>query len=312
MENINETIDHLNNHTIPLVSVIVPVFNDRHRVIQCIDALLSQDYPDDKYEIIVVDNNSTDDTYSVIQDYPIHLFKEVKEQSSYAARNKGLEKANGEIIAFTDSDCIPDKSWISNGVQAILEGEAELVGGKIQFFFKNRKDLYEVYDSLTSMQQETKINSRKEAVTANLFVKKQVFKKIGKFRADVKSGGDALFTRKAVESGFVITYNSNAIIKHPTRIKKQVLEKRIRIGTGQIPNWKNKGKGSIIIILNLLKGFLPPIELKYLLNTGIINTQNLILSVRLYFIHWQCNILTNYGRIKYIYNKLTKKLFRKA
>ena len=77
-----------------------------HKVITFIKLFAS------KYEVIIVDNNSKDNTLKIIQKYPVISLIESRIQSSYATRNTGLKRSNGEIIAFTDSDCIADKDWI--------------------------------------------------------------------------------------------------------------------------------------------------------------------------------------------------------
>ena len=93
----------------PLVSVIVPVKNGEKTIGILLAALLKQNYPQDKMQVIIVDNGSQDNTIEIIKKYPVILEYENEKDSSYAARNKGLAAAQGEIIAFTDADCIPDK-----------------------------------------------------------------------------------------------------------------------------------------------------------------------------------------------------------
>ena len=93
----------------PFVSVIVPVLNSEKTIERCITSLLDQDYPMDKYEIIFVDNGSTDHTLKILNNFNknIKILKEPIE-SSYRARNKGIMNTKGDIIAFTDSDCVAD------------------------------------------------------------------------------------------------------------------------------------------------------------------------------------------------------------
>ena len=87
----------------PKVSVIIPVFNDKQRLEKCLEALENQTYPKDCYQIVVVDNASTVDLKSTVMQFQqARLYYEEK-PGSYAARNKGLSVATGEIIAFTDS-----------------------------------------------------------------------------------------------------------------------------------------------------------------------------------------------------------------
>src|SRR5688572_8958532 len=116
-----------NSTPLPFVSVIVPVLNDEARIGGCVAALLAQDYPRERYEVIVVDNGSTDRTYEVVRGYPVTLLSEAQIRSSFAARNKGMREAVGEIFAFTDSDCTPAPQWLAEGVRAIQAG-ADLVG----------------------------------------------------------------------------------------------------------------------------------------------------------------------------------------
>ena len=95
-----------------------------------------------------------DDTPHVIQEccdkYPdlVRMVIESKIQSSYAARNKGVQAARGEILAFTDSDCMPEPNWVEAGICALKSERASCGGGHITFFYKAKQpNLYEFYDS---------------------------------------------------------------------------------------------------------------------------------------------------------------------
>jgi cellulose synthase/poly-beta-1,6-N-acetylglucosamine synthase-like glycosyltransferase len=102
----------LQAETMPFVSVIVPVYNAETMVGACIEALLEQDYPGDKYEIIVVDNDSTDGTARVIKQYPVKYLEERTVHTSFAARNTGAKSASGEILAFCDADQTAAPQWL--------------------------------------------------------------------------------------------------------------------------------------------------------------------------------------------------------
>lgn len=278
----------------PFVSVIVPVYNDSKRIEICIKKLLNQTYPKNKYEIIVVDNISTDNTPRVIKKYPVKLFFEKNIQSSYAARNKGLEKAKGEIIAFTDSDCQPTETWLENGVNSMIKNKADLVAGKVSFIFKNENDPYEIYDSISNIQQKKKVSLRGEAATANLFTKKKVFEKVGLFPNNVKSGGDATWTGRASRAGHKIVYEKSAELFHPTRTKKELLEKQYRVGYGQIPIWR--GKKNKFLYLKLFRGFLPPGRF----NKELLKKKNTYFFLKVYFAVWNCQIHSQKGRLAYL------------
>ena len=117
---------------IPVVSVIVPAFNAEHTIAGCLEALLAQDYPAERLEIIAVDNRSTDRTAAVMCRYPVRVVAERRVQSSYAARNAGLAEARGGILCFTDADCVPDRGWTRALVAALADEDAGGVAGRIE------------------------------------------------------------------------------------------------------------------------------------------------------------------------------------
>jgi glycosyltransferase involved in cell wall biosynthesis len=94
------------------MSVIVPVWNGEARIGQCIEALKNQTLRADLFEIIVIDNGSTDSTVSVVARHSDVILLQEPQPGSYAARNAGLTRARGEYVAFTDSDCTPQKDWL--------------------------------------------------------------------------------------------------------------------------------------------------------------------------------------------------------
>jgi glycosyltransferase involved in cell wall biosynthesis len=285
-----------NNNMLPFVSVIVPVYNDKKRISICIEKLLNQTYPKDKYEIIIIDNNSTDTTPDIVESYPVKLLFEKNIQSSYAARNKGIKKAKGEIIAFTDSDCQPTKEWIENGIMSLLNNKVDLVAGHVEFIFKNKKDPYEIYDSIEHMQQQKSVK-KGMAATANLFTNKCVFEKIWLFQ-NVESGGDRSWTCLATQNNFRLLYDSTSIVYHPTRNKKEVLRKKFRVGTGRMNIWESRKKPVFLRIISMLKLILPPF---FLVKNKEINT---IMKIKIYLASWKGNIYVFKWVIKSIRDEL--------
>jgi glycosyltransferase involved in cell wall biosynthesis len=93
-------------------AVVVPTFNRKAVLRQCIEALAKQDYPD--FEVIVVDDGSTDQTSEMIVDeFPKVRFLTQDHRGPAAARNRGVAGARGEIIAFTDDDCVAPRNWLT-------------------------------------------------------------------------------------------------------------------------------------------------------------------------------------------------------
>ena len=102
--------------TVPTVSVIVPVKDAARRIPACLGALCAQTWPREALQVIVVDDGSVDETRGRVRAFPVELVTMRHVGSPYAARNLGLERARGEILAFTDSDCVPAKDWVAQGV----------------------------------------------------------------------------------------------------------------------------------------------------------------------------------------------------
>jgi glycosyltransferase involved in cell wall biosynthesis len=243
------------------VSVIVPVYNSESFVQKCINALLIQSIPAENYEIIFVDNGSTDNTCDVISNYErVKLLHEHEIQSSYAARNRGIAEAKGDIIAFADADTIPNPDWLRNGIECMKRSDADLVGGCVKFIFSPKRTAAEYYDSFLHMQNKRLIEIRGVAATANLFVKRDVFQQIGNFPGDVKSGGDFIFTKRATDAGLKLRYCPDAVVGHPTRDFKALARKALRTGIGHTHILKEQGTPRSLLrdILGLIRSILTP------------------------------------------------------
>lgn len=121
------------------ISIIVPVFNGGKTLTDCLSSLLKQNWPG--YEIIVVDNNSTDNTKDIVQyfqtKHPNLLYILEKTQGRGVARNAGLAKASGEIIAMTDADCIAPPDWLEKICAPIISGRAQITSGFQEDSIKN-------------------------------------------------------------------------------------------------------------------------------------------------------------------------------
>jgi glycosyltransferase involved in cell wall biosynthesis len=245
------------------ISVIIPVYNNAKGLKDVLNSVVKQNFPKDLFEIIVVDNGSTDDTLSVIEKfndrYPdlVKMVKEDNIQSSYAARNKGIRSSHAEFFAFIDSDCVALNNWLKEGLRILEKEVADLAGGNIEFTFTPKKSAGEMYDSITNMQISDNIQERKVAKTANLFVKSYVFEKIGLFPEDVKSGGDVQWTKRATDRDFKLIFAEKAVVKHPARPLKELLKKQFRVGKGKKELWLRYEKRESPIIYYLIRSLLP-------------------------------------------------------
>ncbi|MFC1682143.1 glycosyltransferase [Nanoarchaeota archaeon] len=111
----------------PFVSIVVCAYNAEIKIRPTIRSLLNQDYPKDKYEIIVVDDYSKDKTTEIVEEYPVKLIKHKLNKGLSGARNTGLKNSKGNIYVGFDDDCIAEKNWLSELVK--IYQEKEDIGG---------------------------------------------------------------------------------------------------------------------------------------------------------------------------------------
>ena len=225
----------------PFVSVIVPVYNNPAGMALLLGALTKQTYPHNSYQVIVADNGSSDETPDVVDRYVesrpelVRTVAENEIQGSYAARNKGIAAARGEILAFIDSDCDPAPDWIEQGVLALDAQSAAAGGGRVEFTFKDETpNVYEYLDSARKLNQKYYVEASGFAATANFFARKELFDRHGLFRSDLVSGGDYEFGRRITRAGETLVYMPDAVVRHPARDSfDAVYQKSKRIAIGQ-------------------------------------------------------------------------------
>ena len=209
----------------PFVSVIVPVYNDADRLLLCLDALEKQTYPGDRYEVVVVDNGSAPPVGSLTEVFPHCLVAFEARPGSYSARNRGIEVSRGEVLGFTDSDCVPGERWIEEGVSGLQD--ADLVGGRIDVLPAQRAapTAAELYDVLFGFRQELNVEIG-FSPTANLFTRRSVMDAVGTFNGGLKSGGDHEWCSRALAAGYQLAYREGATVVHPARSSLREISQR--------------------------------------------------------------------------------------
>jgi len=114
----------------PFVSIVVCTFNRSNRLNPCLKSLREQTYPLDRYEIIVVDDGSTDSTLQTIEKEGVNLIHHEKNKGIPAARNSGIAAAKGEIVAFIDDDAVADPHWLEHLMLPFEDPTVGASGGK--------------------------------------------------------------------------------------------------------------------------------------------------------------------------------------
>lgn len=293
---VTDAIDGRPRGSASTVSVVVPVRNAPHRIAVCIDALLAQDYPRDRVQIVIVDNNSDDDTPDVVDSYPVTRVTESAAHSPYTARNAGIAAATGDIIALTDANCVPTGDWLTNGVRTLLDHGADLVGGKVTFTFSHRPTVGEIVDATTNVDVEASIANHGACMTGNLFVRRTVFSDIGVFSPSIRSGGDMRWTRRASDAGFRLVYAADAEVFYPARSLGPLLHKQIRVGRGVPGVWASFGMSRMQMAGMIARGLLPmpPRRLAARVRERTTGTVQYGLT-RLWLAAWLCKVARSVG-----------------
>lgn len=235
------------------MSVVVPTFRDWDRLAKCVVALQRQTYPAHLVEVLIVNNDPNDPPPTALVVGPnVRLLTEAS-PGSYAARNAGIEAAAGQIIAFTDADCIPDPRWIEAAVHELKAG-AERVAGHIELFAEAaRPSLADEYELLVGFDQAS-YAAQGSAATANMVTWARHFTAVGPFDAGLLSGGDMEWGIRAYRHGIGIRYMRSSVVRHPTRGSLDALFKKARRVAG--------GRTVLSTLRNerfsVLRGLLPP------------------------------------------------------
>jgi cellulose synthase/poly-beta-1,6-N-acetylglucosamine synthase-like glycosyltransferase len=247
------------------VTVIIPTYNDTVRLAMCLDALNKQTYPQELYKVLVVDNNSSKPCDELVKHYAFASYLHEAQPGSYCARNLALKQAGlGDIIAFTDSDCIPDKAWLSEAVTALENGSETLgaIGGRIDMYASSDSpSLAELYDMVTGFDQADYISKENFSVTANLVTRCTVIEEVGQFNANLKSSGDKDWCQRMVKAGFALSYCDAAVVDHPARKSvKSIKTKLRRLYGGFYYNHVNVKPDKLFSPLGLFEALMPPLD----------------------------------------------------
>ena len=235
----------LDDSAAPLVSVIVPVYDDTVRLAMCLTRLERQSWAD-RAEILVIDNGSREDMASLQARFPAVRWLFEGMPGSYAARNTGIAAARGTVLAFTDSDCLPEPDWLEQGCAPLLVAHPpSFVGGAIDLVTTVDTGLgaAELFDLAVGFPQRRFVDQVHFAMTANMLTTAETMRRIGPFATTMLSGGDREWGNRAWRQSGPGRYVDAARVGHPTRSTRAEVLKRIRRVAGgerdRHPGWAN-------------------------------------------------------------------------
>lgn len=225
------------NDDLPLITVIVPVRNGQRTIRDCLISLLKSDYPEDRREIVVVDNGSTDGTSDIVKEFPVRNVQEPRRGLSYA-RNRGIEATTGNLLAFTDSDCMVSTAWLRELTQGFESDDVGVVAGEVVSFPSNAPP--ERYMAIRKPRWQTRSLSFQEKpwfLSGCAAFRRKVFDEIGLYDTRFAGVGceDIDFSwRFFKQNRFRLKYQPKAVVFHRHRLTARGLfDQYYRYGRGQ-------------------------------------------------------------------------------
>ena len=228
----------------PRLSVVIPVYNDPDGIEQTVQSLVRQENAPD-YEIIAVDNDSTDKTPRVIEEFEethpdlVFGYSETDIQGSYAARNTGIEHASGDLLAFIDADVTVEDTWVADVHERFHSSEVDYLGCNVEMYIPDGEDtIWARYDVAMGLPVEHYLKTKQFAPTCALTIRRQIIERVGTFDQTLVSGGDKEFGKRVHNGGFQMDYDPAIVVQHPARTTfESHVKKAMRIGKGQAQLW---------------------------------------------------------------------------
>jgi poly-beta-1,6-N-acetyl-D-glucosamine synthase len=188
------------------LSIIIPARNEENNIGPLLNALLAQSYPSSLFEIIVVDDHSTDHTAAIVRKYPAVQLLQLHETGINSYKKKaiqtGIAAATGQLIVTTDADCLPGTNWLSTLADFYTSNKAALIVAPVAF--TSNQSVLQVFQSLDFLGLQgitgAAVHNKQLSMCngANLAYEKKLFEEVGGFSGidSIASGDDMLLMHK--------------------------------------------------------------------------------------------------------------------
>lgn len=221
------------------VSIIIPVRNRPGDIETCLSSLTKLNYHNEKLEIIVVDDASTDRTPEVVSKFPVHLISLKNNKQASFCRNLAARKSKSTILAFIDSDCLVDRLWLLELIPAFKDSSLGAIGGMVDSFYVDSG--LERYEKVKSSlykgawpRRSTEEDPFFYVPSCNLLVRRDLFLRIGGFNESMFVGEDVDFCWRLQKQGFHIEYRPVGKVYHKHRNKiTSFCKRRFDYGTSE-------------------------------------------------------------------------------
>ena len=244
--------------SLDFVSIVIPAHNEERYLSQCLTSLFDQGYPSDKYEIILVNNNSTDRTQKIAESFKINIIEQ-KIGPVGAVRNAGAVRAQGSILAFIDADCVAPDDWLFSGSQLLKKPNCVYGGGA------DLKPSPHWIENAWLLENKL---PPKELLGCCIFIKKTDFIDIGGFDETITSGEDTKLSVSLRERDFDVKMTDSLNVIHlgnPTTIKYFFI-RQIWHSENYLQNWVDTKRDPTFYLLLLFLVSVTAVCFNFLLN----------------------------------------------
>jgi len=236
----------------PSISVIIPVRNSAKTISDLMDSLMGLEYAPDKLEIVVVDGDSSDGTRKIVEEYPVLLVDE-EGKGLNAARNTGIKWSTGEIVAYTDGDCVVPPDWARSIAKNFRSPMVGFVGGNVEGY--DKESLLSIYMDETFFHAkpsfkwrhvDNRLNLLHFPAGCNMAFRREALAKIDYFDERIEYGFDDLVPVEEVgDTGFRIVLDPEVLVYHQHRTHLgEMLLQHFNYGRGGAKLMRAKRKAS--------------------------------------------------------------------
>lgn len=198
----------------PTASVIVPAYNAAGTIDACVGSLLELRYPADRLELLVVDNGSRDGTVAALRRYGDRIvFVYESKRGAAAARNAGIAEAGGEVVAFTDADCVVDPDWLRHLVVPLQDPRVGIAGGTI-LARPPANGVERFGETIHDHRRAIEDLRPPYAITMSWASRRQVLRELGGFDERFVRGQDVDLSYRATQSGYALVFVPDSIVYH--------------------------------------------------------------------------------------------------
>lgn len=227
-------------------AVIIPHYNDSIRLLRCLDALMPMVSAVNataapRVEVVVVDNNSTENLDIVRTAYPDLRIVIERKEGAASARNRGVRETTAPHLFFIDSDCVASTGWLQTALK--IAPQADLIGGRVTVFDETSspRSGTEAFETVFAFNFRHYVEKKGFSGTGNLLTRRDVFEAVGDFIPGLSE--DLNWCHRATAQGFRLIYSDDLQVAHPTRSDWPALERKWRRITKE--SWGLEGRSSI-------------------------------------------------------------------